>query len=160
MLAQLTTDKPLGIQGPIPSAPTLGTGTSIASVAPATIPTAGGSYNYTPTPQSGAGGVGVVPFTPVGGPEIITAYGGGGGLQVPIPNTPAPQGPTGPTGRAIPGTSSTGTPGVPNAPVAPSAGAPGFANPQAPAAAGFSLSSVPVWGWIAGAVLLLFLLKD
>ena len=160
MYAQLTTDQPIGIQGPIPSAPTLGTGKSIASVAPTADPTAGSSYTYTPTPQNGAGGIGVVPYTPVGGGEIITAYGGGGGLQVPIPNTPAPQGPTGPTGRAIPGTAGTGVPGVPNAPVAPSAAAPGYTNPQAPAAAAFSISSIPTWGWIAAVVLVLFLLKD
>jgi hypothetical protein len=122
-------------------------GSSLAPTAPA----------YNPIP----GTIGLpAPYTPYTGPgEVITGYGGGGGLQVPIPTGAAsPQSP--PTVPFIPGTTN-GVPGVPNSPVT---GTTAYSTPTPKAAmpgdTSFSLQSIPTWGWIAIAIGAFLLLKD
>lgn len=144
---------PYQLTGYIPPAPTSGTGTTapsntaIVPPPPTFAPTAPASAGFTP-----GGGISAYP----GPGEIITYSGGGGGLIVPTPPGVAPG-----TGQGnVPGTIATGVPGVPNSPTAPTTA---YSSPTPNAAmpgAGFSLQSIPTWGWIAIAIGVLFLLKD
>ena len=143
------------LSGPLPSAPTLGTGTST----PTHTDSPGGVAPYSPVaPYQPPSSPGVIPYTGPG--EIITYAGGGGGLIVPTPPGVAPG--TG-AGNA-PGTTGTGVPGIPNTPTVGSTTAyssptPGAAMPGSQAVTDF-FKNVPTWAWIAGAVLLFFALKD
>lgn len=141
------------LSGPLPAAPTLGTGPSVPTHTDTATPTG----TFAPVaPYQPPSSPGVIPYTGPG--EIITYAGGGGGLQVPTPPGVAPNPGQGTT---VPGTSGTGVPGIPNTPAVGSTTA--YSTPTPNAAmpgAGFSLAAVPTWAWIAGAVLLFFALKD
>jgi hypothetical protein len=160
--AVIDAQSPYQTTGYIAPAPTSGTGTSVPSNS--STPTYSGALAptapaYNPLP----GTIGVPTYEPYVGPgEVITGYGGGGGLQILPPSGPAsPQSP--PTQPFIPGTVGTGVPGVPNNPTVGSTT--GYSSPS-PAAAmpgaskGFDLSAIPTWGWIAIAIGVLFLLRD